>query len=174
MDYEYDCEMEENTKGECSFEGTIKLKSLKEEPEKVTMELEIDIPDISILKNVDTEYDDEIKLPFTVISPTYHAEYKGNFRVKFQQWIHFYMATDTIYGHKLSITSGEVIDTSYNLKVSNGYQTVTHKSKKIDRSYDLCGIRTKKNVGPPQSIEGTVKVIFKPTEDGPPMKRLKK
>ena len=83
------------------------------------------------------------------------------------------MATDTIYGHKLSITSGEVIDTKYNLKVSDGYKTVVSRSNKIDRSYDLCGIKGKKNAGPPESIQGTIKVVFKPTENGPLMKRLK-
>ena len=73
LHFDYACEYPD-----CSFYGIIKLKSLKEEPEKVTMELEIDFPQINIQKNVDDEWDDEKSFGFTVTSPN-GSEYKGKF-----------------------------------------------------------------------------------------------
>ena len=73
------------------------------------------------------------------------------------------------YGHLLSISSGEIINSKYNLKVTDGNgQTFVHRSNKVQGKQpfpDL--IQRNMNDGPPKTVIGSIVVEFKPTKNGP-------
>ena len=90
---------------DCDFDGTINLKSLKEDSEKISMTLEINISEVSLSTA-------EIAMEFTIVSPT-GSEFEGNFYMLYEIGLNSPHGT---FSYKLSMPSYEVSKLRYDFE----------------------------------------------------------
>ena len=93
--------------GYCDFEGTIYLKALKEEPDKIAMTLEIDISQVDLSTGKKT-------MEFTVVSAA-GSEFEGKFSIAFEYKMKFPFV-DGKFSYQLSMPSYEISKMNYDLE----------------------------------------------------------